>query len=173
MKTVDRAAVISSDALRSPVAGLAKGPAHRGPYRKRPLLVSHLGIGPRPGTSPSGFRHLFFGSIIEAMPALTRRPSRDRHDCWRVFYGESVSGRSAGGPASRTMSISGSGVAASTRAPIRAKAVAGPVRRSKPPAQASKRRGATSCRRGLKLTSKLGANIVIGLRGNTPCGVLA
>jgi hypothetical protein len=85
----------------SPVAGLAKGPAHRGPYRKRPLLVSRLGIGPRPGTSPSGFRHLFFGSIIEAMPALTRRPSRDRHDCWRVFYGNvcvGTIGRRAGVP---------------------------------------------------------------------------
>jgi hypothetical protein len=22
------------------------------------------------------------------MPALTRRPDRDRQDCWRVFYGE-------------------------------------------------------------------------------------
>jgi hypothetical protein len=62
---------------------------------------SPLRIGLRPGTSSSGFRHLFFGLIIEPMPALTRRPSCDRQDCWRIFYGDicvGTIGRRAGVP---------------------------------------------------------------------------
>ena len=57
-------------------------------YRKRPLPVSRLGIGPSRGTSPSGFRWPLFGPIMGRMPALTRRPDRYRQDCWRVFYGD-------------------------------------------------------------------------------------